>query len=323
MEITVSVKCADQIIRINYTDIIKYSFFRTQLSSFNTEMKHKVKTKRSPDATQVLDYYIIPQLTLECKSTILLQLLYPKESLDAYPTNYMKLGASSIFPLRSCAKYKILYKLNSKELNDDLLELFLYNNMYGFYHIIFIYHQSDLEYNRNLPLFIKNRYPRINVFEFLQNYDFVEDMIDYNFTLCKEGKIDQSLIPNLLEYIDFGLWGIHNTSYYDNHRRRQTIITLQSLIYCHQLHLIENISTDKIKKLLAFVIEDYKPDCTHKSIWYADSRSYNIILFNKFLNQIFEVFLELDKIGIINLADVGAMETYQVYDYVLKEHQKN
>lgn len=322
MEITVSVKCADQIIRVNYADIIKYTFFKTQLSNFNTKMKHKVKTKGDPNAIQVFDYYIIPQLTLECKSSTLLQLLYPKESLDDYPMDYSRSQLSSIFPLRSHVKHRIMYTINSSGLDDDLLELFLYNNMYEFYHIIFIY-PSDLNYFRDLPLFIKGKYPRVNVFEFLQNYQFVDDMLDHNFILCKDGKIDKLLIPDLLEYIDYGLWGTYNTSSYNNHRRRQTIITLQSLIHCHQLRFIENINADKIKKLLMFVIKDYKRDCTHKSIWYANSRHDNIMLFNAFLNQIFEVLQELGKLGIVKLDDVGSMEMYRVYDYILKEEQKN
>jgi hypothetical protein len=141
MEITVSIKCSDQAIRVKYIDLLKYPFFQAQLSNFNTRVTHQVETISLPDdGIQTLDHYIFPQLTLECKSTILLKLLYPKEFDHSHEKERIKkYKTSPLFQLRALADYVIQYPIKPGEYDEDFLELILYNNMYGFNHCIDTY----------------------------------------------------------------------------------------------------------------------------------------------------------------------------------------
>lgn len=325
MEITVSVKCSDQVIRVKYIDLIKYTFFQTQLSNFNTKMTHRIETVTCIDGeTQTLDHYIIPQLTLECESTILLKLLYPKEIKHLHEKERIKRFSSSpLFQLRAHINYEIEYPIKPGEYDEDLLELILYNNMYGFNHHINTNNYSNFwnEY-LDLPLYIKQKFPRVNVFNFLQNIRFVDLFIERYFEICSKGEMPvdmQVLIPDLLEYIDYGLWG--SVEIYGSCKKEFTLQTLKSLKYFHQLGLAnlihKHINTDKIKQTFMNIIEAYKYGCA--SDHNIDYRNGNIERFNDFLNKIFEVLGELDKLEIVKLADIGPVETYRVYDHLLAE----
>jgi len=325
MEITVSVKCSDQVIRVKYVDLLKYSFFQMQLSNLNTRMTYQMETITLADGgIQTLDHYIIPQLNVECKSTILLKLLHPKEFDFSHEKERIKKYSSSpLFQLRARADYEIKYPIKPGEYDEDFLELILYNNMYEFNHLIDTYNYNNFwnEY-LDLPLYIKQKFPRVNVFNFLQNHRIVNLFINHYFELSSNGQMEanmQVLIPDLLEYIDYGLWGVDHLDFYSAYLKKSNLQTLSSLKYFHQLGFInlihQHINPDKIKRLLQLIIEGHKCGCTSDHI--RDYHQTNIEQFNKFLSKIFVILGELDKLGIIKLADVGPIETYQVYNHLL------
>ena len=260
MDIEVSIKCLDRVIRVKYNDLIKYKFFKTLLTNFNTKMTHYTETQAATNDIRVVEHYIIPQLGVDCKSTTLLKLLYPEEIQFEWIHEKIKsFSPSLLFMNRSQAIFRVEVEVGNYE--DDLIELIMYNNMYEFNHIININRVKDFNgFTGDLPFFVKQKLPAVNVFNFLQNCWRCDDWIDHYLQECSKGTIDHSLIPDLLEYHSYGFYGTGDPNYYGEYRLGMVIVTLKAIVYCHEngfdTLVMSKIDTNKIKTLIMDILPD-------------------------------------------------------------------
>ena len=297
MDITVSVKCSDEVIRIDVNELNRIEFFRKQLSNFGTGMTHETKTITDTNGeTQVIDYYTIPQISVGCKSSTLLKLMSPARDYryNVWPGRY----------------------------DDDLIEFFMYNDMYGFGHLInFATYGFMVSEYFDLLLFIKKKLRlvqasqsssgEVNVYEFIQHFYFSSSYLEHSFEVCHVGGLDHSIIPDMLVFLDKGLMQEYHCPYQND----ITIDTLKSIVYCCNHGFIENINatvnTDKIKKTIEVFVEKNRFNC--KSTFYCNNRSEGMKNFKTDLAKIYEVLRELDELGIIRLQEINPMEKYIQY----------
>ena len=211
MDITVTVVCTDQTIKIKYAELLKFDYFKTLLSTnFNCKMTHSTETITDfKGQTRILDCYKIPQLTVDCKASTLQKLVYPHKVLFLTETNPNAGKYKSFFHRKAHSRYEVEFIVEPlDEYTDDLVELFLYNDMYGFSHSISLGNKSHMiEEYFGLITFIKQKLPHLNPYDVIQCHTHGPVFVDMSFSLCPQGKLDESLIPDLLEYIDYGLWG--------------------------------------------------------------------------------------------------------------------
>jgi len=282
MDITATVKCSDQTIQLSPTILLQVDYFRDDL-----KITHETKTITNKDGSeQVIDYYGIPQLQVECKSTTLLNLLTSTRycSYNVWPSQY----------------------------DDDLIELFMYNDLYGFGRlIVFATYGFVVKEYFDLLLFIKQRMPKVNVYSFIRSFCFWSSYLEHSWKVCPKGELDKTIIPNLLEYLDYGLLQ-HYRSPYDNN---VSINTLLTIAYCAENGFLEEIkravNTNKIKQTIEKFIERNKFHC--KSTFYCNNRFEGMSNFITGIKSIYQTLSKLDELGVINLKEIDPVETYIKY----------
>lgn len=284
MDINVSIKCKDQTIQVKLIDLVKYEFFKNLLTNFNTQITHEKKTILSSNGvSQNVDVYVIPELIVSCKSTTLLELIYPVKELTIYPDTY----------------------------TEDLLEYMHYNQMYEFNHYIRYNCWGKMEDNYfGILTYIKQKQPNVNVYTFLRNFKSWYSLLEHSFKVCHLGLVDPILIPDMLECIDLVI--LHDYNAYDMYFNEPIVNLLHCLVYCCTIGFVETIqgkiNDEKIKFILQVYIQKNKIHCTDSH--HAD---YFIGLFYSNLDKIFVELIELAKLGVINMAEIWPIDQYRVY----------
>ena len=289
MDITVSVKCSDKVIHIDVNTLLKHDFFRTQLSNFNTKMTHETKTiTDSRGNTQLIDCYCIPQISVGCKSDTLKKLLRSEYS-------------------------DYTYYLSAGEYDDDIIEFFMYNDMYGFcYRISFGTWGFFVEEYFDLLLFVKQKVTHVNAYDFIKHFYFWSSYLEYSFKICPEGGLDKSLIPDLLEYLDDGL----SQDYHFPYDNSITSNTIKTIIYCCKngflTEIKEILNVDKIKNTIDKFIKGNKFECMHKYNTLYE-REKNMEIFKTIIREIFVLLGEISNYGIFDIRELQPVEKYIEY----------
>jgi hypothetical protein len=205
MEITVSVKCTDTVIEIPYNTLIKWNFFSTMLSTFSTKVTKELIQENNNS------YYIykIPVINVDCKSSIL---------------NTILTGSKIVF---------------RGEYDDDLIEFLYINGLMG--GICTLKHGTwGFNYKEyiDLLLFIKDRMPTVNTFEFLYEGGMKWEMssfLEHLFEECVDGTMPDELIEDYLHYTSI---------YYTTKGKNipKIIEYLNSLCQTNKLEIIQNIN---------------------------------------------------------------------------------
>jgi hypothetical protein len=165
----------------------------------------------------------------------------------------------------------------------------------------------------SMMIFIKQKLPAINAYDFLSNSGFwnPQCFITHSFKLCAENKLDSRLIEDLLSYVNRYL--LINSINCWNYRE-VVLSVLDTIVNCcdEYEHIIKKqIDDEMMKKMLHRFVENNKFDCTESCFWIK--KQENVILYNNTLNLIFEKLQKLADVDIIDLSNIGTIQEFQVY----------
>lgn len=279
MDICVSVKCSDRVIRVKLFDLVKYEFFRNQYDILNSRITHESKTlTNSSGIHQNVDIYVIPELTLSCKSDIL-----------------VSLTSNSTFMIRP------------GEYSENLLELMMYNRMYEFNHAFTIDGNWDSpKIYLSLLLYVKGSLPQFNVFVFLESFVMRNTLLEYVLINCRSffnaaNPISNAILLDTLECIN----DVIIQNYREYYGASIFNILVEFLVWCCETELVEKVrekfTIDTIELLMkAFVWQ-------HRRC-YVDSLDRDF--YNGELNRIFSELHKLEKYGIIFPISIDAYKFY-------------
>ncbi len=278
MDICASVKCSDKVIRVKLFDLVKYEFFRNQYDILNSRITHESKTLTNYNGVcQNVDIYVIPELTLSCRSDILVDLI-------SNSTFVIKPGVYS----------------------ENLLELMMYNRMYEFNHAFTTNGDwfSPIAY-LSLLSYVKESLPQFNVFVFLESFVMRNTLLEHVLINCRSffnaNPISYAILLDTLECI--------NDVIIQNYREYYTASIFNNLVeflvWCCETELVEKVrekfTIDKIELLMeAFVWQHRR--------YYVDhlDRDY----YNRELDKIFNELRQLEKYGIIFSIPIDAYKFY-------------
>jgi hypothetical protein len=286
MDVRVSIKCRDCTIRVKLVDLLKYPFFRTQLTAMETQMAHERKTVIGSNGSEHnLDIYIIPELTVTCKSNILLELIEQVRK--------------SIF---------------LDQYDEDLLEYIQYNQMYEFNHLIESHCWGNADTEKRfygLLTYIKQKLPHFNVYMFLKNCDLELGLLKYSVKICPLGELDSILIPDMLEYIELVMLQNYYPTYL--YEINSIVDALHCLVYCYNIGFMEKVKEKINSMTIKRILQDYKQK-SEKFYTEYRHRGYSGFFsnFNYMIDKIFNELHELAKLGLINMTEIGSMETYKI-----------
>ena len=279
MEVTVSVKCTDQEIRVSIGALLKNEYFTKQLSNFDTKMTLDTKIITTVSGkNQQIDCWNIPQLTVDCTSTTLLKLLFPKYN------NWDQVVWDSSM-------------ITNDNDNDNFIEYLIYNDMYCFNHVVKFEDYRDVGYvekHFDILLFIKRKLPTVNVYTVTKCIWNWDDFLCYSFKTCSIGKLDEILIIDLLDYIDYGL----------THQLNKLMINvLRCIVYLNDSRfndiIFKKINTDKIGQIINKFVRENADDYDHLHTYYDDGEFAND--FYKRLSKLYDVLTRLNEMKIIDL----------------------
>lgn len=192
-DVLVSIHCESdgKVFQIPFGYLVTYfKFFEKQLSNFSTKRRKETIIKTELNGKQtMIDVYYIPQLSVQCSSNVLCQLIDPQSS--------------------DVLTIELPY-------NSDTIDLMMYNEMYDINKTIKLSGSNSLPYcstlyaHKDLPVFIKKTFPGINVFTFMKNCSLLEwkDLILYYIGICGMNKYtDKIIVEDVLEYAEDCLCG--------------------------------------------------------------------------------------------------------------------
>lgn len=278
MEVTVSVKCIDKEIRVSIGALLKNEYFTKQLSNFDTKMTLDTKIITTVSGkNQQIDCWNIPQLTVDCTSTTLFKLLFPKYN----EWNQVLWDYS---------------RISDDDDNDNFIEYLIYNDMYCFNHVLKFEDYRDVGYvekHFDALLCIKQKLPTINVYTVTKCIWNWDDFLCYSFKTCSMGKLDEVLIIDLLDYIDYGL----------NKSNKLMINILKCIVYLNDSRfrdiILKKISTNKIGQIIHKFVRESADDYDQLHTYYDDGEFAN--KFYKRLEKVYKILTRLNEIKIIDL----------------------
>ena len=286
MDIYVSIVCVDEVIRVKLSDLTKHEFFRNQLTCFNSTIRHERQTiKDSMDVSRNVDVYIIPELTVSCKSKILLKLIQQKFSFYIVPNKY----------------------------GEDLLELMMYNRMYEFYHTFELIHLPQLRNTYiEFLLYVKRNLPQFNVFLFCENCDVLNYLVEYiinQYQIICQNTDTHIILLDLLECFDLM---IEPCQRFDN-SIMDCFANIKSLLgfmvwYCEtgfSEKVKETFTTNKINFVLQLYLKRYED--FWKSFLWDDQRH------KAFNDNLLKFFVEIDKLNKFDIALSVNIDSYKIH----------
>lgn len=281
-DVMVNINCSDKNIKVNLNKLSKYRYFNELLFQSTSKITHETITKFDTNNKEyMMDIYIIPHISIECTSVILLTLM-----------NHTY--------LISPGKY------------DGVADMLFYNNLYEMGCNI---HNSTWGFNVkeyfDLLLFVKQERPNDNVYTFISGGGFRWStlFIEYSFEACVSGKLDASIIPDLFEYFEYCLYQKYHMPY-DN---RIYVNILDCVIYCYTNNfnsiIKKYVNSKNLKLGLHYFVKGNNYDCTKSQY----DRTINILEFNNILNKTYEKITQLGKFGIIDVNEIGNISEYAIY----------
>ena len=278
MDICASVKCSDKVIRVKLFDLVKYEFFRNQYDILNSQITHESKTLTNYNGVcQNVDIYVIPELTLSCRSDILVDLI-------SNSTFVIKPGVYS----------------------ENLLELMMYNRMYEFNHAFAMCSAwgSPAAY-LSLLSYVKEKLPQFNVFVFLESFVMRNTLLEHVLVNCKSffnaNPISYAILLDTLECIN----DVIVQTYKGEHDASILIKLVQFIAWCCEIELVEKVrekfTIDKIGLLMGAFVQ-----CHHMCYFDFFDRNY----YNRELDKIFNELRQLEKYGIIFSMPIDAYKFY-------------
>lgn len=277
MIMNVTIKCIDRPISIPLPKILNYDHFKKQLSNIMYKTIHKDEYSA--------DVYIVPHISVDCLSGILLILLSPLE-----------------------------YEIQPGKYNDTTIDVLLFNHIYDMNQRIMC---STWNFNpekyMDLLLFIKQKLPQNNAFTVIIDgkFYFWKTLLEYSFELCAKGNLYELIIGDLFQYLDYGLYQECREPY----DIKLTIKVLDCIIWCCMHHfeefVKEYIDSEKIKKTLEVFVKRHEIQCTTERKY--NEKAYNLVAFEFRLMAIFKRLTKMMILGLINMNVIGDIENYRVY----------